>query len=389
MKIGLLKDIKKGEYRTVITPLEAATIVNDGHELLVETGAGAGAGFPDTEYIKSGAEILKTGDEIWANAELITKVKEIEESEFDKMREGQIIVTCLHPAAHPSEVEALLKNKVIAFTAEDAHRYGSPNCESAGKQGVICGLESMSVMNGGKGKFIGGLAGAPSMSVLVLGAGVVGKAAISVLVALGARVTVLANNMQKLRDLKHHYNEKIDVMVSTQENIKRLLPTTDMLLNCVRWPKGAKPYLVTKEMLKLMEPGSVLVDISNDEDGAIESFHETTHEDPRYIVNGVVHYCVSNIPSAMAMSTSQAYAAVMLKHFRNIANNGVRNACINDGYLRRSLVSYDGYLTHEETSALQGIPWIRPEDILGISNLDLDFAPENTVTRSENFVKIK
>ncbi len=388
MKIGLLKDIKKGEFRTIITPLEGATIINDGHELLVEKGAGAGAGFTDDAYRKIGAKIAASADEVWENADLITKVKEIDETEFANIREGQIVFTCLHPAAHPKEVRALMNSKAIAFTAEDAHRYGSPNCEAAGKQGVICGLESMSVVNGGKGKFIGGLAGAPSMNVLVLGAGIVGKGAISVLVALGAKVTVLANNLQKLRDLKSRYNEKIDVMISTRENIKGLLPNTDMLLNCVRWPKGETSYLVTKDMLSLMEPGSVLVDISNDENGAIESFHETTHENPRYVVNGVVHYCVSNIPSAVAKSTSQAYAAVMLRHFRNLANNGVKDACAKDGYLRRSLVTYDGYLTHEETSAIQGIPWVRPEKILGIDKDNLDFAPRNTVTRSDNFVKL-
>ena len=160
------------------------------------------------------------------------------------------------------------------------------------------------------------------------------------------------------------------------------------VLNCVKWPKGCKDYLIDREMLKLMEKGSVIVDISNDEQGAIESFHETTHENPRYVEEGIVHYCVSNIPGAIANSTSVAYAASVLPHFRSILNNGVAEACVRDGFLRRSLTVYKGYLTHEETSALQNRPWIRPETILNIADRQLDPAPPATVTRSDLFIKL-
>ena len=161
-----------------------------------------------------------------------------------------------------------------------------------------------------------------------------------------------------------------------------------MVLNCVKWPKGCNDFLIDRPMLKLMEKGSVIVDISNDENGAIESFHETTHENPRYIEEGVVHFCVSNIPGAIANSTSIAYAASVIPHFRAILNSGVAEACVRDGYLRRSLTAYKGYLTHEETSALQNRPWVRPEDILGIAGRHLDPAPPATVTRSENFLPL-
>ena len=175
----------------------------------------------------------------------------------------------------------------------------------------------------------------------------------------------------------------------TKENIKKLLPQTDMVLNCVKWPKGTNEYLIDREMLKLMEKGSVIVDISNDENGAIESFRETTHENPRYIEEGIVHYCVSNIPGAIAHSTSIAYAGSVLPHFKKILNYGVKEACVMDGFLRRSLTAYKGYLTHEETSAIQGRPWIRPEDILGIADRNLDVAPPATVTKSDNFIKLQ
>lgn len=300
-----------------------------------------------------------------------------------------MIYCCIHPAGHPEEVDAILKSKCIAITAEDSHRFGSPNCEAAGKQGALFGLESMLTINGGKGKFVGGFAGAPGMNVLILGGGLVGQGALSVLHALGANVTVMDINAGVLRTLSDRYHQKINTMFCTKEAIASLLPTTDMVVNCVKWPKQRKDFLIDKEMLKTMEPGSVLVDISNDDPGAIESSHETHHDNPRYVVNGVVHYCVSNIPGAVAHSTSVALAAETLPLLLNILNNGIKEACVRDGYIRRSLTAYKGYLTHEETSGIQGKPWIRPEDILGIADRKLDPAPPATTTRSDNFIKLK
>ena len=193
-------------------------------------------------------------------------------------------------------------------------------------------------------------------------------------------------NAGVLRMLSDRYNQKIDTMFCTKEAIASLLPSTDMVINCVKWPKERTDFLIDKEMLKTMEPGSVLVDISNDDPGAIESSHETHHDDPRYVVNGVVHYCVSNIPGAVAHSTSVALAAETLPLLLNIMNNGLTEACVRDGFIRRSLTAYKGYLTHEETSAIQNKPWIRPEDILGIADRKLDFAPPATSTKSNNFI---
>lgn len=389
MIFGLLKDIKIGEYRTVATPVEIASIVSAGHKALVQRGAGEMAGFDDAAYEEAGAILVDTAEEIYEKAELVAKVKEIEESEYPLLREGQVVFTCIHPAAHPEEVQALLDKKVIAFTAEDSHRYGSPNCEAAGKQGALAGLNAMLTINGGKGKFVSGLAGAPGINVIILGGGIVGKAATSVLDALGAKVTVMDINLGTMREFESMYQGRVSTMFCTKENIAKLLPNTDMIINCVKWPKGRNDFLVERDMLNLMEKGSVLVDISNDTNGAIESFRETTHENPTYIENGVVHYCVSNIPGAIAGSTSTAYAGAMLPHFMSILNNGVAEACVKDGFLRRSLTTYKGYLTHEETSALQNRPWIRPEDILGIADRNLDPAPPATVTRSDNFIDIK
>ena len=384
MKFGILKDIKNGEFRVIATPTEVGILVADGNEVFVCSGAGFKAGFDDDEYAKAGATVVADNETIWKECDFVAKVKEIEPSEYDYLREGQIIYTCIHPAAHKEEVDVLLEKKVIAFTAEDSHRFGSPNCEAAGKAGAFMGLWSMMSTNGGSGKFASGLAGAPGVRAVVCGCGIVGKAAIEVLVNIGCQVTVADVNVGVLRDISSKYNGKISTIISNHVNLQNILPSTDLVINCVRWPKDAKDFMIDRAMVASMKRGSVIVDISNDY-GCIETFHETTHENPTYIEEGVVHYCVSNIPGAIAGSTSVSYAASVLPHFRNIIKNGVAGACVRDGFLRRSLTAYRGYLTHEETSGIQNRPWVPAEKILGIEDQKLDPAPKPTLTRSDNF----
>jgi len=388
MIFGILRDTKSGENRVICTPLEVKSIIESGHTVLAQKDCGLGAAFTNEAYEKAGAKIVDAAAELYAKCDFVAKVKEIEPPEYGMLREDLMVYCCLHPAGYPDEVDALLNSKCIAITAEDSHRYGSPNCEAAGKQGALFGLESMLSINGGKGKYVGGFAGAPGMNVLILGGGLVGQGAISVLHALGANVTVMDINISLMRMLLYKYNHQINTMYCTKENITSIIAQTDMIMNCVKWPKKRKDFLVDKEMLKLMEPGSVLVDISNDNPGAIESSHETPFDNPRYVVNGVVHFCVSNIPGAVAHSTSVALACETLPLLLNIMNNGLKEACVSDGYIRRSLTAYKGYLTHEETSGIQDRPWIRPEDILGIADRNLDPVPPATVTRSDNFIKL-
>lgn len=385
MRFGILRDTKEGEYRVICTPREVRSIVAAGHEVWAESDCGKYAGFPNEAYAEAGAKIVDTAEDLWQRCDMVAKVKEFTAAEYPRMRKDQILLGCIHPAGNREEVDALLSSGCIAFTAEDSHRYGSPNCEAAGKQGALFGLESMLTINGGKGKFVGGFAGAPGMNVLILGGGLVGQGALQVLHALGANCTVMDINVALLRDLSYRYHAQINTAICNKESIAALLPQTDMVLNCVKWPKTRTDFLIDCEMLKLMEPGSVLVDISNDNPGAIESSHETHHDNPRYVVNGVVHYCVSNIPGAVAQSASVAYAAVMLPMILSILNDGVKGCCIKNGFYRRSLTAYKGFLTHEETSAVQNRPWIRPEMILRITNETLDPAPCATTTRSSNF----
>ena len=384
MKIGILKDIKEGEYRVIATPCEVATLIDDGNEVFVQREAGSRAGFDDSEYAEAGAKLLETKEEIYATCDMVAKVKEIEPCEYDLLRENQIIYTCIHPAAHPEELQALLDHKVIAFTAEDTHRHGSPNCEAAGKAGAFMGLYAMMSTNGGCGKFVSGLGAAPNVRAVVLGCGTVGMAAIDTLYRMGAWVSVGATNIGHLREITEHYHGEVSTFISNRYNIQKLLPQVDMVVNCVRWPKDAKEFLIDRKMVQSMHKGSVIVDISNDY-GVIETFHPTTHEDPMYIEEGVVHYCVDNIPGAIAGSTSVAYAASVLPHFRSIAKNGVAEACALDGFLRRGLTAYKGYLTHEESSCIQDRPWVRPEVILDIADRKLDSAPPATRSRSEQF----
>lgn len=386
MNLGILKEIKEGEHRVILTPAEVSVISRDGHKVYVEKNAGIDAGFEDGEYVKSGATLLNTAKEIYETCDFVAKVKEIEPQEYDLLRESQIIFTCIHPAAHPEQVDALLEKKVTAFTAEDSHEFGSPNSEAAGKAGAFMGLFALMSINGGCGKFASGLGGAPNVKALVIGAGTVGKAAINTLYSMGAYVSVCDTNLKSLRNISERYGGRIETFLSNKYNIANILPKMDLVVNCVRWPKHAKEFLITREMVASMHKGSAIVDISCDE-GVIETFRPTTHNNPFYIEEGVVHYCVSNIPALIAGSTSVAYAASVLPHMRNILNLGIKKACEQNGYLRRSLTTYNGYLTHEETSGIQHKPWVKPEVILNLNRSNLSHAPKNTSTKSDLFYK--
>ena len=317
---------------------------------------------------------------------MVAKIKEIEPSEYKLLRENQIIFSCIHPEAHPEEVQALLDKKVTSFAAEDTYRYGSPNREAAGKAGAFMGLYAMMSLNGGCGKFVSGLAGAPNITAMVLGHGLVGSAAADFLHRLGAWVTIGDVNYNQLLNIENKYHGTVNTFFSNKQTIEKILPDIDLVVNCVRWPKDNKEFLIDRKMVKSMRKGSVIVDISNDY-GVIETFHETNHNNPMYIEEGVVHYCVPNIPSLIAGSISITISACLVNHFKNILKNGVIKACENDEYLRRGLVSYKGYLTHEETSKIKHRPWVKPEVILDIYNKNLKFAPKCTGSYSNNYYK--
>ncbi|QZY54184.1 alanine dehydrogenase [Crassaminicella profunda] len=381
MIIGVLKEIKSGESRVIMTPIEAGELVADGHEVLVQSGAGVKAGFEDEEYISVGAEIRNHMKEIYQESDMVVKVKEIEPTEYEMIKEGQIIFTCIHPAANREEVDTLLERKAIAFTAEDTHRFGSPNCEVAGKLGALMGVNYLLSINGGRGQLICGIGGAPGANVLVLGAGIVGKGAVEIVSALGAQVTLMDVNIGTLRHCEEIFPKNVQTMFSNQQNIKKILSRMDLVINCVKWPKHRKDHLITKDMLRFMKKGSVIVDVSADVGGAIETYKPTTHENPTYEIDGVIHYGVDNIPGAAPHTTSIAYAASVFPHLKAIANDGIVEACKRDGYLRRSLTVFKGTLTHEEASVIQNRSWKTPEEVLGLTDcVDLDHVPKATTT---------
>ncbi|PAB58461.1 alanine dehydrogenase [Anaeromicrobium sediminis] len=384
MIIGVLKEIKSGESRVIMTPIEAGELVEDGHKVLVQSNAGANAGFEDSEYTAVGAEIKENMKDIYEASDMVVKVKEIEPIEYGLIKEGQIIFACIHPAANREEVDALIKRRAIAFTAEDTHRFGSPNCEVAGKLGALMGVHYLLSINGGRGQLICGIGGAPGAKVLVLGAGIVGKGAAQIVSSLGAQVTLMDINIGILRHSEEIFPKNVQTMFSNQQNIKKILPNIDLVINCVKWPKHREDHLITKDMLKIMKKGSVIVDVSADVGGAIETYRPTSHETPTYVIDGVIHYGVDNIPGAAPHTTSIAYAASVFPHLRAIANDGIVEAVKKDGYLRRSLTAFKGVLTHEETSVIQNRPWKTPEEVLGLIDCNyLDYVPKATSTKEK------
>lgn len=381
MKIGILKEIKNGESRVILTPTEVRELVANGHEVLVQSKAGEMAGFDDAQYLESGGVIVDQAETVYQAADLVAKVKEIEEEEYGLLRENQILFACIHPAANHEEVQALLDKKVVAFTAEDTHKFGSPNCEAAGKLGALMGVYHLLSINGGSGQSIFGIGGAPAGQVLVLGAGIVGKGAVDIIASLGAHTYLMDINVGVLRDAQYHFPKNVTTMISNRSNIQNILKDIDLVINCVKWPKHRKDHLICKEDLKLMKKGGVIVDVSADLGGAIETFRPTSHEEPTYIVDGIVHYGVDNIPGAAPHTVSKAYAASIFPHILSIANHGVTEACVRDGYLRRALCVYKGVVTHEETSVIQNLEFNTPETVLNLNGReDISFAPAATTT---------
>ncbi|MCP3740672.1 alanine dehydrogenase [Rossellomorea sp. BNER] len=364
MKIGILKEVKDGESRVVLTPTEVKVLARNGHSVLVEKNAGLKAGFPDQLYLEAGAEITQQAKDIFDQSDMVAKVKEISPKEYSLLQPEQILFSCLHPAANKEEVDVLLDKKLVAITAEDTHRFGSPNCEVAGKLGALMGIQYLLSTNGGLGKLVGGVGGVPGIKALVLGGGIVGKSAVDVLASLRAQVRLLDINIGVLREAQFLFPKNVTTGFSNQETIKEILPTVDLIINCVKWPKKRTDHLITREMLGMMQKGSVIVDISADVGGAIETYRPTTFKEPVYTVDGVIHFGVDNIPGAVPNTASIAYAASVFPHIQSIADKGVEKALLDDEYLRKGLTTFKGVLTHEETGNIQERQWVKPEELL-------------------------
>ena len=363
MKIGIPKEIKNNENRVGMTPAGVAELVRHGHEVFVQKTAGEGSGFADTDYVAAGATILPKIEDVYAIAEMIVKVKEPIEPEYPLVRKGQLLFTYFHFACDKALTEAMIKSGSVCLayetvqTAEGALPLLIPMSEVAGRMATINGAYFLQKTKGGKGKLICGVPGVKPIKVLVLGGGIVGQAAARVAAGMGANVVIADISLPKLRELSVSMPPNVDTLYSSSHNIKKELPDTDLVIGSVLIPGDKAPHLTTRDMLKLMEPGSVLVDVAIDQGGCFETSHPTTHSEPVYEVDGIIHYAVANIPGAVPNTSTTALTNATLKYALALADKGWQQACRDDEALRKGLNIVEGKVTYKAVADVFGLDY--------------------------------
>ena len=363
MKVGIPKEIKQGESRVGMTPAGVAELVKHGHDVFVQHTAGCGSGFPDEEYVAAGATILPTMEEVYASADMIVKVKEPIAPEYPLIKRGQVVFTYFHFACDLELTEAMLQNGAVCVAYETVQLPDRslplliPMSEVAGRMATLNGAYYLQKTKGGKGKLISGVPGVEPARVLVLGGGTVGEAAARMAAGLGADVIIADVNLPRLRQLGMELPPNVNTLFSTDHNIRRLLPMVDIVVGSVLIPGAKCPHLITRDMLRLMEPGSVLVDVAIDQGGCFETSHPTTHEHPTYEVDGIVHYCVANIPGAVPHTSTIALTNATLRYALALADKGWQKACRDDASLRLGLNVVDGKVTFQAVADAFGMPY--------------------------------
>ncbi|SEK79162.1 alanine dehydrogenase [Roseovarius nanhaiticus] len=370
MKIGCPTEIKSQEFRVGVTPNAAMEAVARGHEVLVQSGAGIGAGFTDDDYTAAGAKILGSAKEVFDAADMIVKVKEPQAGERKMLREGQILFTFLHLAPDPDQTHDLIASGAtcIAYETVTDGKGGlpllAPMSEVAGRLAPQTGSWALQKANGGSGVLMGGVPGVRPANVAIIGGGVVGAAAARVAVGMGANVTVLDRSVPRLSYLDDVFMGRLTTQYSDKGAVEELLPRMDMVVGAVLIPGAAAPKLVSREQLSLMKPGSVLVDVAIDQGGCFETSKATTHQDPIYEVDGIVHYCVANMPGAVARTSTIALGNATMPHMLALADKGWKKACADDPHLLAGLNVHAGQLTYEAVGEALGIDWVKPESLL-------------------------
>jgi alanine dehydrogenase len=364
MIVGVPKEIKEQEQRVALLPSGTAQLTKHGHSVLVETNAGLGSGYPDEDYLKAGAEIVEQAKDVFARADMIVKVKEPLKAEFPLLRRGQILFTYLHLAASKSLTEALLKSGVtgVAYeTIQVDHRLPllEPMSEIAGRMSVVMGANFLAKYNGGSGVLLGGVPGVLPGRVVVLGGGTSGVNALRMAKGLGADVTILDIDVERLRFLDIAI-ENLHTLYSNEANLDDLMPDCDLLIGAVLLPGAKAPKLITRVMLAKMKRGSVFVDISIDQGGCAETSRPTTHLDPVYVEEGVTHYCVANMPAAYARTATQALTNVTYRYVELLANIGLEGACRKQPTLIGGINTRDGRLTCDAVAEAHGLKWEAP-----------------------------
>ncbi|MFQ6617540.1 MAG: alanine dehydrogenase [Fidelibacterota bacterium] len=370
MIIGVPKEIKANEYRVALIPGGVENLKQIGHSILIEKNAGIGSGFSDEDYSGAGAEICETAEEIYSNAELIVKVKEPQPEEFKYIRAGQIIFTFFHFAANRKLTINFIDSKAIGIAYETVQLDdGSlplliPMSEVAGRMAVQEGAKYLEKRWGGRGILLGGVPGVEPASVTILGGGVVGINAAKISAGMGAKVHVLDIDLERLRYLDDVMPENVFTLMSNRENIIKLLPETDLLIGAVLIPGAKAPKLVSRNMLKLMRPGSVIVDVAVDQGGCIETCKPTTHEKPIYIIDNVVHYCVANMPGAVPYTSTKALTNATFPYVLEIASNGFEKAIRKRSDLRKGLNIIEGKVTCKGVSDAFKLKYFPVEELL-------------------------
>ena len=372
MKIGCPKEIKPQEFRVGMTPGAVREAVAHGHEVLVETGAGTGSGFADAEYAAAGARVVTDAATVYAGADLIVKVKEPQAAERKMLRDGQVLFTYLHLAPDPDQTRDLLASGVTAIayeTVTDA-RGGlpllAPMSEVAGRLAPQVGAWALQKANGGRGVLLGGVPGVRPANVVIIGGGVVGTAAARVAVGMGANVTVLDRSVPRLSYLDDVFMGRLTTQYASAAAVAELIPSADLVIGAVLVPGAAAPKLIRRDQLATMQSGAVLVDVAIDQGGCFETSRATTHQDPIYEVDGVIHYCVANMPGAVARTSTQGLGNATLPFLLALADKGWRQACAEDKHLLAGLNVHKGHLTYAAVGAALGLPTITPEAALAM-----------------------
>ncbi|EKU87968.1 alanine dehydrogenase [Bacteroides oleiciplenus] len=363
MIIGVPKEIKNNENRVGMTPAGVAELVKQGHTVYVQASAGANSGFADEEYTAVGAKMLPTIEATYAAAEMIVKVKEPIAPEYKLIKKGQVVFTYFHFAADKILTEAMIESGGICIAYETVEKEDrslpllTPMSEVAGRMATQVGARFLEKPQGGKGKLMGGVTGVRPARVLVLGGGIVGTNAAQIAAGMGAEVLITDINLSRLRYLSEVMPKNVKTLYSSTHNIKMELPNIDLVIGSVLIPGDKAPHLITKEMLKMMKPGTVLVDVAIDQGGCFETSHPTTHSEPTYVVDGIVHYAVANIPGAVPFTSTMALTNATLPYTVALANKGWRKACKDDPALALGLNVVEGQVTYKAVADVFGLKY--------------------------------
>ena len=359
MRIGVAKEIKQDEYRVALTPAGALELINHGHEVAIETGAGVGSAFPDDAYERVGATIVPV-DDVWERSELVLKVKEPIAAEYARLREGLVLFTYLHIAADEPLTRALLDSGISAVAYETVEVGRSlpllaPMSEVAGRLAPQAGAAFLEKPVGGRGVLLGGVPGVAPGKVVVVGGGVVGYNAAVIALGLGAQVTILERSIDRMRHLEEVLSGRVSLLMSSSLQVAASIEDADLVVGAVLIPGAVAPKLVTREMISSMKEGAVVVDVAIDQGGCFETSHATTHADPVYVVDGVTHYCVANMPGAVPVTSTKALTNATLPYVEAIANLGLRAAVAADPALAKGVNVIDGKLTYEAVAEAHGL----------------------------------